>query len=207
MMYEGMDFWDDMNDMKPLDWEMTVKARKLEMDFFKKMGVYRKVPRGEAKRLGCKVITTKWLDTNKGDEHTPNYRSRLVGREVKHDKRLDLFSATPPLETLKLLCSVCARGQGGARPLRLAAVDIKRAYFYAPTRRPIFVEIPAEDRESGDETRVGQLQLSLYDTRDAAQNWAHEYTTFLKGLGFLPGRHGIAMQLRPQVQELSLIHI
>jgi len=111
-----------------------------------------------------------------------------VGREVKHDKRLDLFSATPPLETLKFLCSVCARGQGGPRTLRLAAIDIKRAYFYAPARRPIFIEIPAEDREPGDEGCVGQLQLSLYGTRDAAQNWAHEYTTFLKGLGFQVGR-------------------
>ena len=187
-MYEEVDFWDDMNDMKPLNWEMAVKARKLEMDFFKKMGVYEKVPREVAKKLGCKVITTKWLDTNKGDELRPNYRSRLVGREIKYDKRLDLFSATPPLEALKFLCSVCARGQGGPRPLRLAAVDIKRAYFYAPARRPIFIEIPAEDQSPGDEQRVGRLKLSLYGTRDAAQNWAHEYPTFLKGLGFEVGR-------------------
>ena len=35
---------------------------------------------------------------------------------------------------------------------------------------------------------MGQLQLSLYGTRDAAQNWAHEYTTFLLSLGFQVGR-------------------
>ena len=55
------------------------------------MGVYKKVPRDVAKKMGCKVITTKWVDTNKGDTSRPNYRSRLVGREVKYDKRLDLF--------------------------------------------------------------------------------------------------------------------
>ena len=88
VMYEGMEFRDDVNDWKPLNWELAVQARKLEMQFFKKMGVYKKVPRDVAKKMGCKVITT-----NKGDTSRPNHRSRLVGREVKYDKRLDLFSA------------------------------------------------------------------------------------------------------------------
>jgi len=187
-MYEGTEFFDDMHEMRPLEWEQVVCARKLEMDFFKSMGVYKKVPRETARRYGCRTITTKWLDTNKGDAENPNYRSRLVGRELKMDKRLDLFSATPPLETLKLMCALCARGQsdkGGAK--RIAAIDTKRAYVYAPSRRPIFIEIPAEDRLPGDEDRIGQLKLSLYGTRDAAQNWAYEYTRFLKSIGFKTG--------------------
>ena len=171
MMYEGMEFWDDVNDWKPLNWELAVRARKLGMEFYKEMGVCKKVPRDVAKKMGCKVITTKWVDTNKGDTSRPNYRSRLVGREVKYDKRLDLFS-------------MCARGQTGPEPYRLAVIDIERAYFYALARRPIFIEIPKEDLEPGDDGCVGQLQLSLYGTRDAAQNWAHEYTTFLLSLGF-----------------------
>ena len=135
---------------------LTVKARKLEMELFKKMGVYKKVPRDVAKKMGCKVITTKWVHTNKGDTSRPNYRSRLVGREVKYDKILDLFSATPPFETLKFLCSMCAKGQTGPEPYGLAVIDIKHAYFYAPAR--IFIEIPKEDLELGDEGGVGQLQ-------------------------------------------------
>ena len=59
------------------------------------MGVYSKVPRGEAKALGAKVISTKWVDTNKGSEGDPNYRSRLVGRELNLSDRPDLFAATP----------------------------------------------------------------------------------------------------------------
>ena len=76
------------------------------------------------------------------------------------------------------------QGETGPEPHRLAVLDIKRAYFYALARRPIFIEIPEEDLEPGDEGCVGQLQLSLYCARDAAQNWAHEYTTFLLSLGF-----------------------
>ena len=108
MMCEGIEFWDDVDDWKPLNWELAVQARKVETEVFK-MGVHKKVPRDVAEKMGCKVITTNWVDTNKSDTSWPNYRSMLVGREVKYDTRLDLFSATPPLETLKFLCSMCAR--------------------------------------------------------------------------------------------------
>ena len=188
MMYDGYELYDDMHEFKKMDREAVIMARRTEMQFFQKMGVYVKVPRGMAKMHGAKVITTKWLDTNKGDAESPNYRSRLVGREVKYDKRLDLFSATPPLETLKVLISMCARRQHDHEPCRMAVVDIKRAYFYAKARRAVFIEIPIEDREDGDEGMVGQLQLSLYGTRDAAQNWAAEYTAFLIKIGFVVGK-------------------
>ena len=187
-LYDKIEFLDDMNGFKPLVKEKVVAARVLEMEYFRKMGVYHKVTREEARRNGCKVLTTKWLDTNKGDEVNVNYRSRLVGRELKMDNRLDLFAATPPLETLKLLLSMCAKGQQERNPLRLAVIDIKRAYFYAPATRPVFIEIPKEDRRPGDEGKIARLNLSLYGTRDAAQNWTAEYTKFLQSLGFRVGK-------------------
>ena len=107
---------DDVNNFQELNWEKVIAARRLEIEFFKEMGVYEKVPRSEAKAVGGKVITTKWIDTNKGDTKNKDYRSRLVGREVKMDSRLDLFSATPPLETIRMLVSMCARGQGRRKP-------------------------------------------------------------------------------------------
>ena len=178
--YQGIKFLDDMNGYKELDKDQVIAARRLEIEYFRKMGVYKKVSREEAQRLGAKVITTKWLDTNKGDDTAPSYRSRLVGREIKNDNRLDLFAATPPLETIKFITAMCAKGQQGAQKRRMAVIDIKRAYFYAPSKRPTFIEIPSEDREKGDEGKVGKLELSLYGTRDAAQNWSEEYTKTLK---------------------------
>ena len=111
------------------DWHKVVAARKLEIAYFKSMRVYEKVSRSEVRAQGGKVITTRWIDTNKGDALNPDHRSRLVGREIKTDNRLDMFSATPPLETLKMLISMCARGQSrpGKDPLKLATIDIKRA--------------------------------------------------------------------------------
>eukprot|EP00971_Amphidinium_carterae_P195682 3883398-Amphidinium_carterae.1 len=53
----------------------------------------------------------KWVDTDKGDATRPNYRSRLVCREVKKAKRpqlkaSELFSSMPPLEAIQTLCSL-----------------------------------------------------------------------------------------------------
>ena len=182
-VYEGAEFYDDVTGVL-LDRDLALKARKVEIDFFKARCVYTKV-RHEP---WMHVITTKWLDVNKGDSANPNVRCRLVGREIAKEKRDDLFAATPPLESLKTVLSLCASHQRQKDPWRIMAVDVKRAYFYAPATRPIFIHIPAEDRNSEDAGMVAKLNLSLYGTRDAAQNWAVTLIQFLNERGFVTGR-------------------
>ena len=46
---------------------------------------------------------------------------------------------------------------------------------------------PSRTSSRGDEGKVARLNLSLYETRDAAQNWVKEYTTFLEECGFKTG--------------------
>ena len=159
-LYQDFEFIDDVSG-RVLDHDLAVKARKLEMDFFRKMRVYDKVPRAAATRDGCRVITTKWVDINKRDQKAPNYRARLVGRELKLDSRLDLFAATPPLEAIRIICSLCANNQYGQQPYRIMTVDVKRASFYARSWRPVCVEIPIEDFEPGDEHMVGRFEFKL----------------------------------------------
>ena len=85
-----------------------------------------------------------------------------------------------------MLLAKCAHGQKEKK--RLAAVDIKSAYFYAPAKRRTYIELPPEDIEEGDEDKVGLVEMSLYGTRDAAKNWAAAYTDFLRSIGFTVGR-------------------
>ena len=67
-------------------------------------------------------------------------------------------------------------------------MDVKMAYFYSPAKRPIFIELPVEDRLPGEEDQAAQLNLSLDGTRDAAQNWTREYTRTLQAAGFTVGK-------------------
>ena len=180
-LYWNASFYDDVKGGS-LRKDLTLEARKFEMMFFRDMGVYTKVHKSQVPP-GTILITTKGVDTNKGTEEEPNYRSRLVGRESKKDERPDVFSATPPLESLRYVICLCASTQREAKPHRLLTVDVKRAYFYAPVRRPIYIVLPDEDRLPGEEQMVGRLNLSLYGTRDAAQNWSKEYTRTLTSCG------------------------
>ena len=61
---------------------MVLKARSLEMEFFRRMGVYEKVPRSLAKIINKQVIIVRWIDVNDGDSVSPDYRSRLVAKYV-----------------------------------------------------------------------------------------------------------------------------
>ena len=63
-----------------LDAEMVRAGREVEMNFFKTMGVYDRVPRSEQLETGGKIIGTKWIDVNKGDFDNPKIRSCLVGK-------------------------------------------------------------------------------------------------------------------------------
>ena len=81
---------------------MDRTARREEMEYFAAKKVYKKVPRGLAMEMqGNPPITVKWLDVNKGTYENPNYRSRLVAREVRHawgveHLRADAAPRSPP---------------------------------------------------------------------------------------------------------------
>ncbi len=122
------------------------------------------------------------MDTNKGDKENPEYRCRLVAKEIKWDKREDLFAATPPLEAKKVLFSLFANMPG----LCLDFTDVMRAYFHAKARREVYVELPKEDQQEG---MCGRLKKTMYGTRDAAQNWELEYTEMMTEAGFIQGSY------------------
>ena len=47
------------------------------------------------------------------------------------------------------------------------ALDVSRAYFDAKAVRPVYIEIPAEDKVEGDQDNVARLNLSVDSIRDA----------------------------------------
>ena len=95
------------------------------------------------------------------------------------------YSLPPlPLESLRIILAICASNQNRDEPFRILSSVVKRAYFYAKAERIFFIDIPAEDKEAGDENRVGMLNLSLYGTRDAATNWQEEFTNIVVQEGF-----------------------
>ena len=99
--------WDDIS-AAPLNPEMVKAARKLEIKYVEQKPVWEKMPRAVAKQKGWKIVKSRGIDINKGDDKTPNYRSRMVGKEFNDSELEGLLVATPPLEALRLLLSHAA---------------------------------------------------------------------------------------------------
>ena len=70
----------------------------------------------------------------------------------------------------------------------------------------MFIEIRVEDRQSGDKDMVGMLNISLYGTRDAAQNLQKEYTGFMVALGFKVGRASPCNFYHPRLDITCTVH-
>ena len=69
-----------------------------------------------------------------------------------NDRKIDgLFSATPPLEALRILLADVSHSCGRKT---LMVNDVSRAFFYAKSIRDTYVEIPAEGRQLGDENCI-----------------------------------------------------
>ena len=109
------------------------------MGFVRQHHVYDYASIAECRKVtGCEPVGTKWLDTNKGDKKAPNYRSRWVAQQYRRAWVESIFSATPNLETVRLLLADAAsrcRVVGSAKDIAVMIIDIKRAYFYAPASK------------------------------------------------------------------------
>ena len=124
---------------------------------------------------------------------------RLVAKEIKHDKREDLFAATPPLEAKKILFSLWASMENQC----LDFIDVVRAYFHAKARREVYVDLSAEDYVEG---MCGLLKKAMYGTRDAAQNWEAEYTEMMVEAGFTQGKHSACVFHHKERKVRVVVH-
>ena len=184
---------------QPLNRGLVELARRKELDYFRDKGVWVKRPRAEAMaRTGKRPISIKWIDVNKGDDDNPNYRSRLVAREIRKAGENPIFAPTPPLESLRTILSLAATDLPGSKPrvrdpksaerTQVSVIDISRAYFCASTDEndPSYVELPWEDPDNRD--MCGLLLKHMYGTRKAADGWHCEYAgQLVNALGFEVG--------------------
>ena len=139
-----------------------------------------------------------WLKVPKA-QPSPNYRSRLVARQVNAQDYpgRSYFAPAPPLEALRAVVRMAMTDVGAHKPVwdhlspgrvQISLVDIKKAYSNAgidPADPPTFVQLPPGDADS--ETMVARLLRHMYGTRMAADGWQEEYSTTLVALGFTHG--------------------
>ena len=199
--YEGC-AWDDISG-KELDPQKVRAARALEVEYYRKMDVFDKVPIEECYQVTGKApIKTKWIDHDKGSR----YRSRWVAKEFKDSTDEDWFATTPPLEALRAILSDATTGNI-VKAVMLN--DVSRAFFYAPIQDHhfIYVELCEEILEDGEAGRVcGRLKKSMYGTKAAAQNWQRAVQNAMASLGFRQGRSSPVLFYHDKRDIKTLVH-
>ncbi len=181
--------------------KLVKEARAKELEYVHSKKVWVKVTQATARQRngGRRPITVRWVDVNKGDELNPNYRSRLVARQLRatDSSGQSYFAPAPPLEALRTVISMAMTKIGDHRPdwsplsatrTQISFIDVRRAYFNAKIDDkdpPTFVDLPSEDPDAT--TMCAQLLRHMYGTRMAADGWQEEYSTLLVRLGFTQG--------------------
>ena len=84
--------------------------------------------------------------------------------------------------------------------------DISRAFSHAKAKRDVYVDLPVEDIELGDEGRCAKLEYSMYGTRDAAINWHDEYSSQLVDVGFVQGKASPCTFYHPTRRVRIVVH-
>ena len=107
------------------------------------------------------------------------YRSRLVAKDFKPKGKVNdqegLFTATPPLEVVKMLILKAARGSRNllADVRKVMFLDVSQAHLYAPMLNEEFVQLPPERWTEG---KCARLIYTLYGMRTDASIWEKEYS-------------------------------
>ncbi|CAK9049785.1 Retrovirus-related Pol polyprotein from transposon TNT 1-94 [Includes: Protease [Durusdinium trenchii] len=194
----------------PLRKEAVLAARQEELRWVQKQQIYVKVPIEECHQAtGKPPITLKWVDKNKGDNEKENYRSRLVVREVKKPGQTvpecESFSAMPPLEALKALCSLMTSMKVSRRGkvLKLKLLDISRAHFYGDSQRAVYCTLPEGDETPG---HCARLVKTMYGTQDAASIWQATYSELLQEHGIQAGTAWPSIFYDTQSDARFLVH-
>ena len=83
-----------------------------------------------------------------------NYRSRLVGTDVKTGVGDSVYALAPPLEPFRYIFSDAATWRGGKAPgeqgRQVIVNDVARAYLYATCTRDVYIALKAEDGAGPD---------------------------------------------------------
>ena len=90
-----------------LETTKVMAARAGELDYAHRYNVWTLAPlKGCWDNTGKPTIGCRWVDIDKGDSISPNYRSRLAVQEVRTSGTEAIFAATPPLESIRFLLSL-----------------------------------------------------------------------------------------------------
>ena len=170
--------WDDVKG-GDLPIEEVREARKEEVDYMENRKLWSLKPLKDCwDKTGRDPVSMKWVDTNKGDDHSEDWeiRCRLVARDFKGKDtgRDDLFAETPPLEAKRWPMSRAMTKRRDGRRRKMMLIDARKAHLNPKCEDDVYVTLPEECK--CPEGMCAKLNFWLYGFRPAAAAWEKHYS-------------------------------
>ncbi|VDI35391.1 Hypothetical predicted protein [Mytilus galloprovincialis] len=135
-------------------------AKQLEMDNWKSFKVYDEIPYS-----GQKLMSTRWVITEKKMNGERKVKARLVVRGFEEENEVKSDSPTVHKESLRLFLAIASTSE-----FDIHSIDIKAAFLQGKEiDRIIFVKPPKE--LSSDKPVAWKLNKCVYGLIDASRNW------------------------------------
>ncbi|VDI54554.1 Hypothetical predicted protein [Mytilus galloprovincialis] len=135
-------------------------AKQLEMDNWKSFKVYDEIPYS-----GQKLMSTRWVITEKEMNGERKVKARLVVRGFEEENEVKSDSPTVHKESLRLFLAIASTSE-----FDIHSIDIKAAFLQGKEiDRIIFVKPPKE--LSSDKPVAWKLNKCVYGLIDASRNW------------------------------------
>ena len=117
-----------------------------------------------------------------------------------------VFSATPPLEAIRLVLSLCMTVRLGIGNDRvLSFLDISRAHPHCDVlRENLYVDFPPESGVPPG--YCGLLKRSLYGLRDAPQAFEKKVRELLEAIGFVRGVYSPCVFVHHTKHLIYVVH-
>ena len=137
----------------------VIQAKQVELQNWKDMEVYE-----EIKDQGQKVISTRWVITEKICEGQKGAKARLVARGFEDGDQVPSDSPTAAKSTLRTVLAITAN-EGWI----IETIDIKAAFLQSRTiNRIVYILPPPEARQDGI---LWKLKKTVYGLDDTSREW------------------------------------
>ena len=137
-------------------------AKQQELENWKSFGVYETVPLS-----GQKLMSTRWVITEKENEGMSTIKARLVVRGYEEEMEVKADSPTIHKESLRLFLAGAATYE-----YDIHSIDIKAAFLQGQNiDRTIYVQPPKEYKSDNSSSDVWKLKKCVYGLVDASRNW------------------------------------
>ena len=159
----------------------VLEAKQKEIENWRRNNVFEEVP-----DHGQKVVSVRWVFTDKYIDGKHVTKARLVARGFEESELLQTDSPTCSEESIRLMTAIIA-----SKGWRCNGIDVKAAFLQGKTiDRDVYIKPPPEIES---QSILWKLNVCVYGLNDASRTWYLRVCEELKKLGAKQCRYESAL--------------